>query len=36
MASLGQYLAKFTINIVELLGQGEVFINQPFFQTMDF
>ena len=29
-------LAKFTINIVELLGQGEVFINQPFFQTMDF
>ena len=33
-------LAKFTINIVELLGQGEVggqvFLDQPFFQTMNF
>lgn len=27
---------KFIINIVELFGQGEVFINQSFFQTMDF
>lgn len=27
---------KFIINIVELFGQGEVFINQLFFQMMDF